>query len=36
MKSKRLMKELGSRERHRREVLGSEMYGMSTGRDVGE
>lgn len=34
--SKRLIEELGSRERHEREVLGGKMYGVSTGRDAGE
>lgn len=35
-KSKRLIEELGSRERCGREVLGGKMYEVSTGRDAGE
>lgn len=34
-KSKRLIEELGSRERHERELSEIEMHGVSTGRDTG-
>lgn len=36
LRCERLIEELGSRERQRREVLGGRMYGVSISRDAGE